>query len=1707
MVKGMFCTQTQHMKKTLLPILLFITSFASAQLNNSWVDYSKTYFKFKIGKDSLTRIYGSTLATVGLDNVPAADFQLWRNGEEVRLYTSTNGVMGPGDYIEFWGLMNDGKPDKQLYHDQDYQLNDKYSLETDTVVYFLTVNSGGANLRYTDAPNPSPGSMIPDAYFMRSIDQYFRTRQNRGYAQVLSEYIYSSAYDMGEGWTSKDINPCCDLVNEFRNLNVYTAGPANSLSVRVNVVGGAPNLNREVKVRIFQNEIYRNPLTLFNYQRIRQNNLPLSLLQNPNQVPLYVGLDGVATDRVVVASMGITYPARFVFNNQKSFFFELQASSSGNYLDIESFITNNVAPVLYDLSQGYRYVGDISTAGKVRFVLPASNQTTRRFLLVNQASNYPYAVQSLEPKTFTDYSVSSQQGDYLIISHPALYNDGNGNNYVEEYRQYRSSIQGGSYNTRVYDINDLIDQFGFGIKGHPASVRDFIRYAVNNFSPAPKFVLLIGRGMNYVEVRNNESNPITYKLDFVPTFGWPASDNLLASEPSKVTPLVPIGRIAAVTGTEVNQYLSKVREYEQAQQNPSPYVAESGWMKNILHVAGGKDTLENDIFKGYMNGYKAIAIDTSFGGYVETFTKTSTGAVQQENNQRIRDLFNTGLGFIGYFGHSSANTFEFNLSNPQTYNNPGKYPFFNVSGCSAANFYIFDPLRLSGNFTISESYVLAPHRGSIGFLADTHFGIPPFLNFYNTAFYNAFSRDLYGKPVGDQIKRVIQSLGGDNPGLDFFHRIHLEEINLHGDPAIKINYFEKPDFVIEEQMIRVEPNIISVVDNNFDLHISMMNIGKATKDSFRIKVIRQLPNDTIQILYNQKKPGMAYSDSLHLSVPINPLTDKGFNRITVTLDADDEVDELFETNNSVTKEFYIFEDELNPSYPFNYSIITQPGFSYVANTANPLSGVRQYTMELDTTELFNSPFKKTYHSVGPGGLIEFRPTDVTYTANTVYYWRVSVEPEPGSQVIWNGFSFVYLPDETTGFNQSHFYQHKKSTLRNIKLDDDRRFKFKRTENVLNIRTGLYPYYNWDKIDVNLNSEQIEMYGCVYNNIQVYVFDSTTLTPWVNRNAIQPSPGNPGQGMYGSNPVCANGPPPIDTARLFFEFPYDNAVYRKSAMDFLDLIPDGKYVAITNLGNKNNNTTFIRNWMNDTLTLGSGQSLYHKLKSIGFTEIDSFYHNLPFLYFFQKGVPSFAPTQVMGPTESSHIDQSFILYSRAVSGEIESPAFGPARSWDALHWRGSSEDANPAQDTTRIEVWGIKNNGETDLLKTVYHAQDTTVNFINADTYPFVKLKMFVKDEVNATPYQLDYWRLSGEMIPEGAVAPNIHFQMADTIEQGAPIAFSLAFKNISQTAFSSLIKTKVIVTDRFNQSHTYYIPPRKALVAGDTLLATYEIDSRNFSGMNTLFVEFNPDNDQPEQYHFNNILYKQFYVTEDRINPLLDVTFDGVHILNRDIVSSKPGILIKLKDENRYLALSDTSLLSVFVRFPDESSPRRYYFNSDTMRFIPANMNAGSDNTASIEFNPYFAADGEYELMVSGRDVVGNTAGNIEHRVLFNVINKPMFSNLLNYPNPFTTSTAFVFTVTGSEVPQNIRIQILTVTGKIVREISKEELGPIHIGRNITEFKWDGTDMYGQRLANGVYLYRVLTNLNGKRLDKYRAPNESTDKYFNKGYGKMYLMR
>ena len=139
-------------------------------------------------------------------------------------------------------------------------------------------------------------------------------------------------------------------------------------------------------------------------------------------------------------------------------------------------------------------------------------------------------------------------------------------------------------------------------------------------------------------------------------------------------------------------------------------------------------------------------------------------------------------------------------------------------------------------------------------------------------------------------------------------------------------------------------------------------------------------------------------DSLSYTIPIVPTRDRGLNKITVTVDASNTVDELFETNNSVTKEFYIIEEDVKPVYPFNYSIVNKQDLKLVVSSADPFALSQEYLMEMDTTELFNSSFKVSKSiTTGRRCVFEFSP-GVVFTDSTVYYWRVAVKPTSGPAV-------------------------------------------------------------------------------------------------------------------------------------------------------------------------------------------------------------------------------------------------------------------------------------------------------------------------------------------------------------------------------------------------------------------------------------------------------------------------------------------------------------------------------------------------------------------------------------------------------------------------------------------------------------------------------------------------------------------------------------
>ena len=312
---------------------------------------------------------------------------------------------------------------------------------------------------------------------------------------------------------------------------------------------------------------------------------------------------------------------------------------------------------------------------------------------------------------------------------------------------------------------------------------------------------------------------------------------------------------------------------------------------------------------------------------------------------------------------------------------------------------------------------------------------------------------------------------------------------------------------------------------------------------------------------------------------------------------------------------------------------------------------------------------------------------------------------------------------------------------------------------------------------------------------------------------------------------------------------------------------------------------------------------------------------------------------------------------------------------------------------------------------------------------------------------------------------------------------------------------KYTMTTGNNQSITTY-KKLKPLQSGEKIIdiAAFTIGSGNFSDIR-FFIEVNPEQSPTELHTFNNVLTKQYKVAKDKDNPLLDVYFDGIKIMDGDIVSPKPEILVTLVDNNNFLPITDPELFEIKLD-TGRSQFLEIPMSSPQIKFTPADQN---NATAKVHYYPILN-EGEYKLIVQGKDASGNKSGINPRSITFKVIEKQSISNVLNYPNPFSTSTQFIFTLTGEEVPEIMSISIMTLTGKVVKEITKDELGPLRIGTNRTEYKWDGTDDYGSKLANGVYLYKVNSRKQGgEKYDQYTV--NKIDNLFKDGFGKMVILR
>lgn len=1698
--------------RTILSYFLFgllLTEQAFSQIyGNEWIHYNQTYYSFPVFQTGLKRINYDDLSNAGipLNSFTHEQIQIFGRQQEVPIWVETNGdgTFDPGDYILFYAEKNDGWLDSTLYLDASKSANPTYSLFNDTIHYFFTWNNQVNNLRFSEETGSDLSNYTPKDYVWSKFEQGYSNSYIEG--ETLQSLLSSSFYVAGEGYGMQHVNG----VNGY-NLDLtaptpypYTASGAPDARFRGKVTttasasppqSGDPNHHTRWTIN---GQVIYDETGYGHFQFNADVPFPTSGMTHTTDLDwTIVGDLPVATMYQSLTYWSIEYPRVPNFNGASKFKIWVENGNQvKNRINYTSFSATN--PVIFSFGSTPKRIFPAADGANQVLLLP-NNANGSRTIVIGEELNSAQVIGSFSPVNgtghFTNFLSLNHEAAYLLVYHPSMIAG------ATDYKLYRQSLAGGSHNVVMANIEELYFQYGGGIKKHINAIRRFAHQSYDLATEKPVALFLIGKGQYNTSSRYDIA---VFHTNLIPTFGTPPTDLLITSNLPGTTrwkPLIPTGRLSVDSDAGIYNYLDKITVYEAHQDQNSVYDTPSkDWQKHIIHLIGGTDLGQQASFNTQMEFMKFKAQREYFGGYVHTLKRESDDPIPPTQLQAIMERISKGVSIMTYYGHKGIGDagFEINLDDVQNWNNSGKYPLMIVNSCYNGDIF------QSGLSSSSEYFVNAQNVGAIGYISSVSVGFHPMVGTYSNQLYEEFGRSSHTKSIGENMSNTIQAL--ESP-TNLYLEVTATQMLLNGDPALKINYHKLPEIELLEENIFFKPDFVDLNTDSIEMNIVVKNLGSSIVDTFSIEIRRNFPGTSVDSIYTIKSPRLDYLDTVRLKFPLQPGIAAGLNVFDVKVDIPSFIPEQYEEiyNNQVIKNYYLNLDGIMPVVPYEFAVVPYDTVTLKASTINPIADQNTYRFQIDTTDLFNSPFLKNAVVSGLGGVKEVKPNQwdapLILEDSVVYFWRVAVD---GQNPVWAESSFQYIKGKS-GWGQDHFFQFKKNNFANVHYNRNTRLREWHPDSVL-LTANVYPDITADNAFF-INGTMQDYAVCSWTPpLHVAVIDPVTFEPWgTNYNGANPDHD------FG-NTLCRG------RVERFFIFYQDNLAHLQAFQNMvLNEVPDGHYLLVY---------TPIKADYESWNSLDS-INMYQTFQTLGSDSIYPGRPSHPFAFFVRKGYPNSAVEALIDPTTGAGSENGYAyvhlnayMPTSTTQGSETSTLIGPALKWGNVYWKQESIDPINNADTTRLIIqpytWDLTAGTPINLLFTNNDSLLNLENTVNSNQYPYIRLKGSYKDTTNYTPAQVDRWHVLYDLAPEAAIDGSSGYYFShlnDSIYEGESLSFAADIKNIFDIHMDSLL-VKYWIEDNYNVKHPLTYQRQDSLRVGATLRDTVTFSTAGMSGNNSLWMEVNPYingslyvKDQPEQHHFNNLLQIPFSVHADNENPLLDVTFDGRHILNGDIVNPNAEIMITLKDENPYLIMddvSDTTLFGIYLTDPSGNMKRIPFVDGNgvtVMQWIPAE---NTHKRFKIVYPAAFMMDGKYRLLVQGADKSGNLSGDFQYKIDFEVIRTSGITHMMNYPNPFSTSTRFVFTVTGTEVPDDLIIQIMTVSGRVVREITEDQIGRIYIGRNITEYAWDGRDEFGDQLANGVYLYTVKARINGESIDHRES---GADQYFKKNFGKMYLMR
>jgi hypothetical protein len=326
----------------------------------------------------------------------------------------------------------------------------------------------------------------------------------------------------------------------------------------------------------------------------------------------------------------------------------------------------------------------------------------------------------LQPATPGRLRTQADGCEYIVITHKDFYNS------IMPLVEYR----GGEYSTKLVVVDDIYDDFSFG-KFDPLAIKHFLYYTTENWTPYPKYVLLVGDATyDYKNNLGKDKPP-----NFVPMYelgtylsGDPVFSRNLLYEGEYVNfgqgEAMCLGRITVRTRQEVRDYVDKLITYETGD-------IVGPWAKRVLLTADDEyaysfehPTLHTGACERNSN-YIPDSLYDRVKIYMISYPPLGAGTAEKGNAREafIRE-FNRGAMLGLFYGHGNTHQLAHEVLFLSPYigriNNGRRTPFFYFGSCNVGRFDDSDYECLG------EEFVRIPD-GAIGTIAATA-GTGPAIN-------------------------------------------------------------------------------------------------------------------------------------------------------------------------------------------------------------------------------------------------------------------------------------------------------------------------------------------------------------------------------------------------------------------------------------------------------------------------------------------------------------------------------------------------------------------------------------------------------------------------------------------------------------------------------------------------------------------------------------------------------------------------------------------------------------------------------------------------------------------------------------------------------------------------------------------------------------------------------------------------------------------